>query len=185
MNRKTRSNSNTEVKQAFLSSAISDISSNIHLIDTKVSIVMAAMVALIAAVAPCHETIYTIWKKIDENSCIRCFLIILAVAFLLSFIATFIFAILTLRGHSSKIEYKSKWYIKESINDYSLVKYKREVTKMTDEDILENMAAELYKLNDINRQKFKTNKWTIYSFSSTLIIGGLICILLLLSFIQK
>lgn len=37
-----------EIKQAFLSNAISDISSYIQLSDTKVSIIMAAIVALIA-----------------------------------------------------------------------------------------------------------------------------------------
>ena len=36
-----------EIKQAFLSSAISDISAYIQLADTKVSIIMAATVALI------------------------------------------------------------------------------------------------------------------------------------------
>ena len=45
----------TEIKQAFLASAISDISSYIQLSDTKVSIIMAAMVALVAAVVSCYE----------------------------------------------------------------------------------------------------------------------------------
>lgn len=44
----------TEIKQAFLASAISDISSYIQLSDTKVSIIMAAMVALVAAVVSCY-----------------------------------------------------------------------------------------------------------------------------------
>lgn len=36
---------------------------------------------------------------------------------------------------------------------------------MTDDDVIENMAAELYKLNDINRQKTKTNQLTLNCFS--------------------
>lgn len=48
----------TEIKQAFLASAISDISSYIQLSDTKVSIIMAAMVALVAAVVSCYEPIF-------------------------------------------------------------------------------------------------------------------------------
>lgn len=52
---------------------------------------------------------------------------------------------------------------------------------MTDEEIIENMAAELYKLNDINRQKLRTNRWVIRSFSSTLITASIICILIVVS----
>lgn len=52
---------------------------------------------------------------------------------------------------------------------------------MTDEDVIENMAAELYKLNDINRQKAKTVKWTIRSFASVLITAAAIGVLLLIS----
>ena len=59
-----------------------------------------------------------------------------------------------------------------SINEYG---------KMTDEEIIENMAAELYKLNDINRQKLRTNRWVIRSFSSTLITASIICILIVVS----
>lgn len=52
---------------------------------------------------------------------------------------------------------------------------------MTDNDVIENMGAELYKLNDINRQKTKTMKWTIYLFASTLGIVAIIGILLLIN----
>ena len=43
-----------EIKQAFLSSAISDISAYIQLADTKVSIIMAAAVALIVGLFACY-----------------------------------------------------------------------------------------------------------------------------------
>ena len=46
-----------EIKQAFLSNAISDISAYIQLADTKVSIVMATTVALIVGLFACYETI--------------------------------------------------------------------------------------------------------------------------------
>ena len=131
-----------EIKQAFLSNAISDISSYIQLSDTKVSIIMAAIVALIAV---------------------------------------FVFGILTIRGHSSNIGYKSKWFLPQSTKEYSFDAYKRDVQLMDDEDIIDNMTAELYKLNDINRQKLKTNKWVIRSFSATLISAAVICVLLAIS----
>ena len=46
-----------EIKQAFLSSAISDISGYIQLADTKVSIIMAAVVAFIVGLFACYEPI--------------------------------------------------------------------------------------------------------------------------------
>jgi hypothetical protein len=49
------------------------------------------------------------------------------------------------------------------------------------DDIIKNMAAELYKLNDINRQKMKTMKWTLYSFSTLLIAIAVIAVLLLIN----
>lgn len=52
---------------------------------------------------------------------------------------------------------------------------------MSDEDVIVNMAAELYKLNDINRQKQVTNRWTLRSFSAFLIIFAAITVAFLLS----
>ena len=170
-----------ELKQAFLSSAISDISSYIQLSDTKVSIIMAAMVALIAAVISCYEPILCALDNIKPCSWLGITITFFVVLFFIGFAAVFIFGILTIRGHFSNIGYKSKWFWLQSTKEYSFDAYKREVQEMTDEDIIENMAAELYKLNDINRQKLRTNKWVIRSFSSTLITAGIICILIVAS----
>jgi hypothetical protein len=52
---------------------------------------------------------------------------------------------------------------------------------MTDEDVIKNMAAELYKLNDINRQKMKTMKWTLRSFSALMISMGILALLFLIN----
>lgn len=46
-----------EMKQSYLSNAISDISANIQLVDTKVSIIMAAIVAIIIGGLACYEPI--------------------------------------------------------------------------------------------------------------------------------
>lgn len=90
------------------------------------------------------------------------------------------FGILTIRGHKSLINYESKWFLSKDSKEYSFEIYIRELKEMTDNDVIENMGAELYKLNDINRQKIKTMKWTIYLFASTLgtvaIIGTLLLI---------
>ena len=43
----------TEIKQTFLSNAISDIAIYIQLADTKVSIIMGSLVALLAGILSC------------------------------------------------------------------------------------------------------------------------------------
>lgn len=171
----------TEIKQAFLASAISDISSYIHLSDTKVSIIMAAMVAFVAAVVSCYEPILSVVDKIKPCSWFGVVVVIFSTLFFISFVAVFVFGILTIQGHSSNIGYKSKWFWSQTTKEYSFDVYKRDVQEMTDEDIIENMAAELYKLNDINRQKSRTNRWVIRSFSSMLITMSIICILIVAS----
>ena len=168
-----------EIKQVFLSSAISDISSYIHLSDTKVSIIMGVMVAIIAAIASCYEVILCALDNIKPCSWIGVAIILFSVLFFLSFVSVFIFGILTIRGHSSNIRYKSKWFLTQSTKEYSFDIYNKDIQEMTDKDVIENMAAELYKLNDINRQKLKTSSWVIRSFSLTLITAIIICILII------
>lgn len=171
----------TEIKQAFLASAISDISSYIQLSDMKVSIIMAAMVALVAAVVSCYEPILCVLANIKLCSWLGIAIVTFTTLFFISFVAVFVFGILTIRGHFSNIGYKSKWFLSQTTKEYSFDAYKRDVQEMTDKDIIENMAAELYKLNDINRQKLRTNRWVIRSFSSTLITASVICILIVAS----
>lgn len=142
---------------------------------------MAAVVALIAAVISCYEPIFSVLVKIKPCSWLGVLIIIFSVLLLIGLIAVFVFGILTIRGHSSNIGYKSKWFLSQSTKEYSFDMYKRDVQLMNDEDMIDNMAAELYKLNDINRQKLKTNKWVIRSFSATLISAAVICVLLAIS----
>lgn len=50
---------------------------------------------------------------------------------------------------------------------------------MSANDVIENMAAELYKLNDIYRQKAVTVKWTVRSFALSLSLAALMLFILL------
>lgn len=59
--------------------------------------------------------------------------------------------------------------------------YKTDLQAMTDHDIIENMGAELYKLNDINRQKAKSMKWAIRCFAVALLAVFLIALFLLIN----
>lgn len=171
----------TEIKQIFLSNAISDISSYIQLTDTKVSIIMAALVAIIMGIVTCYEFVGELMTYVKPCSWQGIAFVIFAVFFTMDTISVFTFGILTIRSHVSKIGYKSKWFWTQSTKEYSFCEYKEDVLNMSDEDIIVNMIAELYKLNDINRQKQATYKWTLRSFSAFLIIFAVICMLFLLS----
>lgn len=170
-----------EIKQAFLSSAISDISAYIQLADTKVSIIMAAAVALIVGGGACYAPIGKLIASVRPCSWQGVTLIILVALLAASTICVFVFGILTIRSHMSKIGYKSKWFLPQSTKEYSFDVYKADVLSMSDKEVIVNMAAELYKLNDIYRQKQATNKWVLRSFSASLIIFAAIVALFLLS----
>lgn len=170
-----------ELKQAFLSSAVSDIATYIQLADTKVSIIMASLVALFAGILACCDQVFQEFSKLQPCSWLGIIVVIFVIIQMASFILVFIFGILTIRGHSSKLEYKSKWYLSQSTKEYSFEAYNGDVQLMSDEDIIENMAAEVYKLNDIHRQKAYTTKWTIRFFAVTLISGAIVAFLLLIS----
>ena len=71
----------TEIKQLFLASAISDISSYIQLSDTKVSIIMAALIALVAAVISCYEPILSALNNIKPCSWLGVTIIFFSVLF--------------------------------------------------------------------------------------------------------
>lgn len=173
---------NIETKQTFLSSAISDISSYIHLTDTKVSIIMAIIAAMLATITTYHE--FIINQLLIPKSCIAFFvlIVILLLVFIISLAGVFLFGILTIKGHQPKLKYSSKWFITKPVEDYTFEMYKKDVREMTDDDILENMTAELYKLNDINRQKLNSYKWVIRCLSVSVFSLGM---LFLLAFLYK
>lgn len=176
-------NTKPEIKQAFLASAISDISSYIHLADTKVSIVMAAVVAILVGLASCYEPIAKIVSGIVPCSWIGILFLIFTISFCISVVLVFLFGLLTVKGHRSIIGYPSKWFLALSTKEYSFDKYSEDVRGMTDDDVIDNMAAELYKLNDINRQKAKTLKWTLRTFGGFLTLLGCIGVLFLMNMI--
>lgn len=89
--------------------------------------------------------------------------------FLTATVLVYFWGLQTIKSHTCEIEFKSLWFIKEKRELYSFENYRDAVEKMTDKDIVDTMAAELYKLNDINKQKMKTMKKTIKAFSVMLI----------------
>lgn len=75
-----------EVKQSFFSSAISDISAYIQLVDTKVSIIMAAVVAIIMGGVACYELIENLISLVKPCSWQGVALIISTTALVVSII---------------------------------------------------------------------------------------------------
>ena len=171
----------SEIKQNFLASAISDISTYIQLTDTKVSIIMGAVVAILVGIAACYESIGSVVRKIIPCSWKGVLLIILIVLGFISMILVFAFGIMTVRGHSCIIDYKSKWFLPKPTKEYSFDEFTRDILRMNDNDIIINMSAELYKLNDIHRRKLRTMKWTLYAFSGFLIVIACVVILFLVT----
>ena len=167
-----------DMKQAFLSSAISDISSVIQLLDTKVSIIMGSLIALMGGLLACYESIIQAFARVEPNSWRGVLIAIIGILFFVSFAMVFAFGILTVRGRVSQVAYKSKWFVLKPTKEYSLAQYQQDVISMSNEDIIEDMAAELYKLNDINRRKMKTANMTIVWFAATLVMVTVIAVLL-------
>lgn len=159
-----------QMKQSFLTSAIADISASIQLTDTKVSIIVGATVAILVGVAACYQPISDIVKSIRICSCEGKILLILFFVGLFCTAVTFLFGIITISAHSCEVKYKSKWYLKDSMEKYQFEEYMLDVSRMKEKDIILNMTAELYKLNDINRHKINTFKVTLIAFSVLLAV---------------
>lgn len=174
-------NETYEMKQAFLSSAISDISTYIQLADTKVSIIMGSLVALIAGIMACYEPIGKIINSVKPCSWVGILFVLLSMLCVVSVVAVFIFGILTIRGHVSNIDFDSKWYLTKDVKSYPFNSYLTDLNAMSKSNITDNMAAELYKLNDINRQKAKTMRWVMRFFAISLITAFLIVVLFLIA----
>lgn len=174
---------NYEAKQAFLSAAITDISSSIHLADSKVSIMMAALVALVAGLFACLDQVMIILSRLSPINMLSCSIIISFALMFICICAVFIFGTLTIRGHSSEMDYKSKWFLHQPKKEYHFDAFQKDIINMSNIDIIENMAVELYKLNDIYQQKDKTLKWTIRFFTASMITMAItvaLCIFLVL-----
>lgn len=184
MKKKTPPLDNYEQKLSFLSAAISDISSHIHLADTKVSIIIGAVVAFLAAGIACCEYIYKVVRRIPFPGAASTVLIVLSILLVLAIIGLFVSGIFTIRGHSSHINYKTKWYLPESNDKYPFEKYRKDVQAMEPHEMINEMAAELYKLNDINRQKQGAYKWVLRFFSAFLFVALCIFLILLITVLK-
>lgn len=183
-NEQTGSEIDYSKTQNFLISAISDISGYIKFLDTKVSIIMAALGVIISGTINCRETVFNTYNKIQKYSFLNIFMCIVMLLFSLCVILVFFWGLCTIKAHYCSIDYKSAWFIKDKKEDYSFEAYKHEVENMTSKDVIDTLSAELYKLNDIYKQKAKTTKCAIREFATALVLlVVLIAICLFVNFI--
>lgn len=163
--------------QLFLNSAINDISGWVKFLDTKVSIIMAAVGIVISGVINCRETINRTYEQLQIYSLLQAFFCILVFIFAIATFLVYFWGIQTIKAHRSNINFESLWFINKKKDDYAFEVYKNDIKKMTENDIIDTLAAELYKMNDIYRQKTLTMQHTIYAFGVDLVaIFVMICI---------
>ena len=155
--------------QSFLSSAIADISGYIKFSDTKVSIIMAALGVIIAGIINCREIVYDAYKSMSQCECKLLLFLGIASIFCVATIMVYYWGLHTLISHTCKLAFSSVWYIKESKEEYPFELYKNTIERMSVGEIIDTMAAELYKLNDINKQKIESTQKTIRAFSVFLV----------------
>lgn len=163
---KKEKDNNTEL-QTFLNSAIADISGYVKFLDTKVSIIMAALGVVIAGIINCRNLIMDTYNivKVDETKCM--ILIAIVMSLLTSIFYVYFWKIRTLMAHNCNIQYESVWFIRKEI---AFEKYRKKVKKMDSNDITDTMIAELYKLNYINKMKMRFISKTIKAFGASIII---------------
>lgn len=168
--------------QTFLNSAINDVSGWIKFLDTKVSIIMAALGIVISGIINCREIIYVTYQMLQAYSLLHIFFCVLVFMFAITTVLVYFWGLQTIKSHRCNINFKSLWFIIEKKDDYPFEVYKEEIKKMTEKDVIDALAAELYKLNDIYRQKATTMKRTICALGMALIVLFIIvCICIFLN----
>lgn len=167
---KDKVKNNSVELENFLNSAISDISGYVKFLDTKVSIIMAALGVVIAEVVNCRNIIISSYNIVKFSNIKYTVLVSIVVGFLVSVFYVYFWGIKTLMSHTCNIQYETVWFIKKENDELPFEKYIEDVKKMDSNDIVDTMSAELYKLNYINREKMRTINKTIKAFATSLIL---------------
>jgi hypothetical protein len=129
----------------------------------------------------CYESIIEVLSKYQLCAFSRICIIALLLLYIVSTALVFYYGLTTIRIHSSNLKYDSKWFLSKDTADYTFFQYSKDISNMSDEDIIENMTAELYKLNDIRRQKLKTTGRALFWFATSYISVSIFIITLVLS----
>jgi hypothetical protein len=156
------------VRQNFLSSAIADISNYIQLMDTKVSIIMAAQGVIIAGLLSLYNEIKDTMSYC--NSVLeKTTLFTATVGVMVTTVLVYMYGMRTLKARYAKLDCATSWFVSAESAKKGYEQYLQDFMSKEDGDLIGDMAAELYKINDINRQKMLDVNKTVKAFSVSLI----------------
>ena len=163
---KRRSKTNCNNKMDFLKAAIADLSGNLKLLDTKVSIIIASLGVVLGLAVSCKSNLLKAYYYYSEICVLKCIFLLLSAAFVISVITTFAFGINCIMIRIGKSKSFSLWFFNtDHFGGITKQNYYRKVQQMTDETILKNLADEVYKLNTINNIKMRAAKRAIVLFA--------------------
>lgn len=164
--RKQRSNFNYDNINDFLKVAISDLTGNLTLLDTKISIIIATAGVILGLVVACKSNVLKAYYFYANNCCTKCMFLLLSLTYIINVIITFIYGIKCIMIRFGKSKSSSLWFFDtESYGGLSEEIYIKKIKCMSDETIMQNLSAEVYKLNTINNRKMRAGKTTIIMFS--------------------
>lgn len=168
----------------FLKVAISDLTGNLTLLDTKISIIMATVGVILGLVVACKSNILKAYYFYEDICTFKAIFLLLSAAYIVSIIFTFVYGIKCIMIRFGKSKSSSLWFFQTEDNGgITEQNYIKRVKYMTDESIMKNLAVEVYKLNRINNRKMLTGKTTIILFAISCAIISALMIMVGISYL--
>lgn len=168
----------------FLKVAISDLTGNLTLLDTKISIIMATVGVILGLVVACKSNILKAYYFYEDICIFKAIFLLLSAAYIISIIFTFVYGIKCIMIRFGKSKSSSLWFFQTEDNGgITEQNYIKRVKYMTDESIMKNLAVEVYKLNRINNRKMLTGKTTIILFAISCAIISALMIMVGISYL--
>lgn len=168
----------------FLKVAISDLTGNLTLLDTKISIIMATVGVILGLVVACKSNILKAYYFYEDICIFKAIFLLLSAAYIVSIIFTFVYGIKCIMIRFGKSKSSSLWFFQTEDNGgITEQNYIKRVKYMTDESIMKNLAVEVYKLNRINNRKMLTGKTTIILFAISCAIISALMIMVGISYL--
>ena len=176
--------SNYESTNDFLKLAISDLTGNLTLLDTKISIIMATVGVMLGLVVACKSNILKAYYFYEDVCILKALFLFLSATYIVSIIITFVYGIKCIMIRFGKSKSSSLWLFQtEDYDGITEQNYIKRVKYMTDESIMKNLAVEVYKLNRINNRKMRTGKTTIILFAISCAVISALMIMVGISYL--
>ena len=176
--------SSYDITNDFLKVAISDLTGNLTLLDTKISIIMATVGVILGLVVACKSNILKAYYFYEDICIFKAIFLLLSATYIVSIIFTFVYGIKCIMIRFGKSKSSSLWFFQTEDNGgITEQNYIKRVKYMTDESIMKNLAVEVYKLNRINNRKMLTGKTTIILFAISCAIISALMIMVGISYL--